>query len=180
MEVISTSPSSSKRQREDETIIQEDEDVFKRQKSYKDIITLLEEEEDEPNEDLSSLISTLQEEISSFTSTTTSSSSPPQHGPDPVSSGPYETDPENPSVGSGSGAEERDSVMRHLLEASDDELGLPNSSLSDGFDEVAGGGQFDGADFFFDTTVGGEGLWEFEDREAANYYSLLQSTEIFM
>ncbi|XP_021722928.1 uncharacterized protein LOC110690412 [Chenopodium quinoa] len=178
MEVISISP--SKRQREDEAIIQEDEDVFKRQKSYKDIITLLEEEEDEPSDDLSSLISTLQEEIS----TTTSSSSPSQHGPDPVhdpaSSGPYETDPENPSIGSGSGAEERNNVMRHLLEASDDELGLPNSSLSDGFDEVAGNGQFDGGDFFFDTTVGGEGLWEFEDREAANYYSLLQSTEIFM
>ncbi|KNA15915.1 hypothetical protein SOVF_093890 [Spinacia oleracea] len=175
----SISSSLPKRQREEE-----DEEVFKRQKSYKDIITLLEEEEDDPNEDLSSLISTLQEEISSSSST----SSPSQHGlgpvHDPANSGPYEIDQENPSVGSGSGEDETENVMRHLLEASDDELGLPNTTTttnsfsSDSFDEVVDG-QFDGGDFFY-PVVGGEGLWEFEDREAANYYSLLQSTEIFM
>lgn len=171
-------------------MIEEDtEDVFKRQKSYKDIITLLEEDEDEPNQDLSSIISTLQEEISS--SSNSSSSSPSAYGPGPVYnpaiSGPYETDPENPPVvsglGSGSGVEEeeeKENVMRHLLEASDDELGLPSTtSLSDSFEE-AGFGQVDSGDFFL--PVGGEGgLWEFEDREAANYYSLLQtSAEIFL
>ncbi|KMT07099.1 hypothetical protein BVRB_6g154260 [Beta vulgaris subsp. vulgaris] len=169
--------SSLKRQRDEisqvntTTIIEED--VFKRQKSYKDIITLLEEEEDYPNEDLSSLISTLQEEISS-------SSSPSSSEPDPARN-------PGPEDGSGLEEEEREKVMRHLLEASDDELGLPSSinseasnNTTDIFSDevVGGGGHVDGGDFLF--PLGGEGLWEFEDHEAANYYSLLQSSEIFI
>lgn len=149
-----------KRQRE-----VEEEEVLKRQKSYKDIITLLEEEEDEPNEDLSYLMSSLQEELSS--------------GPGLDQPGPYEMDPDNPTAGSsGSGGEEDESegerVMRHLLEASDDELGIPNTEGYDGVGIV--GGQVDGGDLL--SPVGG-GLWEFEDHEAANYYNLLQS-EVFL
>ncbi|CAO2829034.1 unnamed protein product [Amaranthus hypochondriacus] len=161
-----------KRQREEET---HDESLFKRQKSYKDIINLLEEEEDVPVDDLSSLISTLQEEIAC--------SSPSSSVSNPAPSDPYEADPDVPSVGFGSGSgsgseDENENVMRHLLEASDDELGLPNTSnITDGFDEVVGG-QMDDVDLF--SSVGGEGIWEFEDYEASNYYSLLQSTEIFI
>ncbi|XP_057530670.1 uncharacterized protein LOC130809061 [Amaranthus tricolor] len=170
-----------KRPREEtqDVIEQQEEDLFKRQKSYKEILTLLEEEEDEPVEDLSSLISTLQEEISSSTSSSSSSlsSSVPDPTHDPARSG-----SEIPSTGSGSGSgseeDEQENVMRHLLEASDDELGIPNSSnVTDGFDEVVGG-QVDGGDMF--SPVGGEGIWEFEDFEAANYYNMLQSCEIFL
>ena len=146
---------SLKRAREEEEIEIEGEDL-KRQKSYKDIITLLEEDEDDPNEDLSAIISTLQEELSSG-----GSASDPE--------------PEKPSS-SGSEEEEREGegekVMRHLLEASDDELGIPST---DGFDSATGG-HADGGDLLFPI---GETLWEFEDHEAANYYNLLQS-EIFM
>ncbi|GAB2280296.1 hypothetical protein Dimus_014937 [Dionaea muscipula] len=66
---------------------------------------------------------------------------------------------------------EREKVMRHLLEASDDELGIPNS---DGRVEDMGVEKMDGGDLLgLD-----DGLWEIED-DAANYYALLQS-EIFL
>ncbi|KAK9675843.1 hypothetical protein RND81_11G035600 [Saponaria officinalis] len=166
--------SSLKRVREGETL-ENEEEMIKRQKSYKDIITLLEEDGDEPNDDLSSLISTLQEEIISSTS-----------GSDPICAGSTEPDPVHYESGSG-GEEGVEEVMRHLLEASDDELGIPNTfhddnnknngQEMDGFDEVVG--HVDGGDLLFAV---GEGLWEFEDHEANNYYEyndLLQS-EIFM
>ncbi|CAO2829612.1 unnamed protein product [Amaranthus hypochondriacus] len=166
---------SLKRPREEtqDVIEQQEEDLFKRQKSYKEILTLL-EEEDEPVEDLSSLISTLQEEISSSSAVSSSESDPTHDAPRSGS--------EIPSTGSGSGSgseeDEQENVMRHLLEASDDELGIPNSSnVTEGFDEVVGG-QVDGGDMF--SPVGGEGIWEFEDFEAANYYNMLQSCEIFL
>ncbi|KAL9246404.1 hypothetical protein vseg_019943 [Gypsophila vaccaria] len=164
---------------EDEPQYPREEDILKRQKSYKDIITLLEEDEDEPSDDLSSLISTLQEEI-------TSSSEP-----NSVRTGSAEPDP----VQYESGSEGVEEVMRHLLEASDDELGLPknnddnnnndknNGVEMDGYDEV--GGHVDGGDLLFAV---GEGLWEFEDHEANNnndnyyyeYNDLLLQSEIFM
>jgi len=147
-----------KRQR-DENEEENEQEVLKRQKSFKDIITLLEEEEDEPIEDLSSLISTLQEEISSG----------PESGP--LHSG----NPENPSCTTGSPEEEGEKVMRHLLEASDDELGIPSTEGSD----AAAEGHVDGGDLLFTFGGVGEGIWEFEDHEAANYYNLLQS-EIFL
>ncbi|KAK9074598.1 hypothetical protein SSX86_007196 [Deinandra increscens subsp. villosa] len=72
--------------------------------------------------------------------------------------------------------DEKESVIRHLLEASDDELGIPSrvdggingGDNGDGGDDVSGSGY---GDFLF-------GLWEIED-EAANYFTLLQS-ELFM
>lgn len=171
-----------KRQR-DETQIEngEEEAYSKRQKSYDDILSLLESEEEEPNQDLSSLITTLQQELSS------------ESGSNPNNSfGSGETDPENPTMAlvedymtcSSSNSprvlkedepeeeEEKERVMRHLLEASDDELGIPNREEAGLYgEEVFNGGE----DIGFSVK---EGLWELED-EAANYYALLQS-ELFI
>ncbi|PON70374.1 zinc finger CCHC domain protein [Parasponia andersonii] len=171
-----------KRQRE-ETQIENigEEDCYKRQKSFSDILSLLDEEEEEPNQDLSSLMTTLQQELSS------------ESGSDPNSFGTGETDPENPTTASSAAVEdytwasysnsplvskedepeeeeEKGRVMRHLLEASDDELGIPNVEAGSGR-EIG----FNGGDSGFSVS---EGLWELED-EAANYYALLQS-ELFM
>ncbi|KAI3763617.1 hypothetical protein L2E82_13593 [Cichorium intybus] len=79
--------------------------------------------------------------------------------------------------------DEKERVIRHLLEASDDELGIPSRVEGDGDGtDVGDGGQGD-------DEISGEGygdfsaalcdvLWELED-EAANYYTFLQS-ELFM
>ncbi|XP_039173808.1 uncharacterized protein LOC104455750 [Eucalyptus grandis] len=105
-----------KRQRE---ATPDEEEEEKRQKSYKDILSLLEEEEDLPGQDLSSLITSLQQELASVSS-------------DPLAASAEEAGPEATSSsaspageGGGEGGDERERVMRRLLEASDDELGLP-------------------------------------------------------
>ncbi|PWA62123.1 hypothetical protein CTI12_AA366780 [Artemisia annua] len=72
-----------------------------------------------------------------------------------------EPDPDNDDE------DEKESVIRHLLEASDDELGLP--AVTKGGDDVAE------VSYYGDLC---DGLWELED-EVANYYTLLQS-ELFM
>ncbi|GMY26034.1 zinc finger CCHC domain protein [Fagus crenata] len=171
-----------KRQREETQM--EDCEESKRHKSYSHILSLLEAEEEEPNQDLSSLITTLQQELSSDSHSI----------PDPLPFTTTETDTENPtkdqnfassSSSSSSSSqtkllkedeEEEDDkgrVIRHLLEASDDELGIPNREVGVGlvFDGIEGFNGGDGYSFC-------EGLWELED-EAANYYTLLQS-ELFM
>ncbi|OWM75952.1 uncharacterized protein LOC116211977 [Punica granatum] len=138
----------------------DDGEAAKRQKPYDDILSLLDEEEDDPQQDLSSLITTLQQELSS--STSSSGSSSPAAG--------------DAKDGPDGGEDERERVMRHLLEASDDELGLPSISESGG---ESGAETFDGvapAEGLMGLCDGG--LWELED-EAANYYALLQS-ELFM
>ncbi|KAF5779590.1 hypothetical protein HanRHA438_Chr12g0572611 [Helianthus annuus] len=88
-----------------------------------------------------------------------------------------EPDPDANNNNNNINDDEKESVIRHLLEASDDELGIPRRAD----DDVSGGGG--GVDD--DVTGGGcdmvdlcDGLWELED-EAANYYTLLQS-ELFM
>nr|GMD90662.1 mucin-like protein [Ipomoea batatas] len=73
--------------------------------------------------------------------------------------------------------EEADSKLTqdlHLLEASDDELGIPSGGMDggDNSDEK----EMDGGDLTF--SLCDDGLWEFED-EAADYYSSLQS-ELFI
>jgi len=159
--IIST---SLKRKTEEKTEpFEKTEETHKRQKSYNDIITLLEQEtEDEPkNHDLSGLISTLQEEISTPGS--------PCFGPVLTETGPVQP---------GSEVEE---VMRHLLEASDDELGIPSSSATASGNSSST--EMDGGDFFTEGHVeggdllfclgDGSGIWEFEDHEANNYYNLL-------
>ncbi|XP_047961961.1 uncharacterized protein LOC125206779 [Salvia hispanica] len=79
-------------------------------------------------------------------------------------------------------AEEDDgvkSIMRHLLQASDDELGIPNYSSqefntnnNDDFGIIKSEENSISVNFF------DNGLWEFDD-EAANYYAIMQS-ELFM
>ncbi|GAB4839982.1 hypothetical protein Ancab_020691 [Ancistrocladus abbreviatus] len=200
-----------KRQREETQIVElEEEEVLKRQKSYKDIISILEEEEDEPNQDLSSLMTTLQQELSSSSSYSYDNFSSVSSSLDSVLVGPVtvlnsssssEADPTeimnsstvldynslSPSqqlTVKGEGEEEeKEKVMRHLLEASDDELGLPNAVGAGGEavvveddDQGLVMGAISGGDLL---PLGGDGLWDFEDHEAANYYSFFQS-ELFM
>lgn len=167
-----------KRQREETQI--EDGEESKRHKSYNHILSLLDAEEEEPTQDISSLISTLQQELSSDDIF------------NPLSFPPAETDPENPATASATlesqasfsstssaspvvskedEEDDKDRVIRHLLEASDDELGIPNREAGVAYDGSDG---FDGIDGFSLC----DGLWELED-EAANYYTLLQS-ELFL
>lgn len=167
----------SKRQREETTqIMEEFGESFKRQKSYNEILSLLESEEDEPNEDLSSFITTLQQELSSEPESQTTPSSTVVEDYASASSSSSSSSFSScfsPAVLKDHDDQEEENdkerVMRHLLEASDDELGIPNRAV--GFDEDGG---FNGGDEFSLP----QGLWELED-EAANYYTLLQS-ELFL
>ncbi|XP_021897677.1 uncharacterized protein LOC110814475 [Carica papaya] len=159
-----------KRQREetDQTHV-EDEVVEenKRHKSYTHILSLLDAEEDEPNQDLSSLITTLQQELSSESDFDHTFPCPPSANPT--------TTPASSSSSCSNEEDDRERVIRHLLEASDDELGIPNR---DGTDVVGEQGfVFNGDGDGFSAPFC-DGLWELED-EAANYYALLQS-ELFM
>ncbi|KAF5443295.1 hypothetical protein F2P56_035863 [Juglans regia] len=175
-----------KRQREETQM--EDCEESKRNKSYSHILSLLEAEEEEPTQDLSSLITTLQQELS------------PDSIFDPLSFPSSESDPENPSTASATledqassssssfssssspstlhlkgdedQEDDKERVIRHLLEASDDELGIPNREVGVVYDgDIDGFNCGDGLSWC-------DGLWELED-EAANYYTLLQS-ELFM
>lgn len=166
-----------KRQREETQT--EDFDESKRHK-YSHILSLLDSEEEEPTQDLSSLITTLQQELSSdsifdslsFPTTEidpenpTSASANPEDQASSASSSPSST-----ALLKEDEEDDKERVIRHLLEASDDELGIPNRDVGVVYNEneVLSGG--DGFSFC-------DGLWELED-EAANYYALLQS-ELFM
>ncbi|KAK6931209.1 hypothetical protein RJ641_003002 [Dillenia turbinata] len=168
-----------KRQREEPQVeeILEEEETAKRHRpssssSYNHILSILEaENEEESNQDLSSLMTSLQQELSS------SDSFPASFPENPSSVSLSATSDANLSnvVASKEDEEEdKERVIRHLLEASDDELGIPNIEVrSNGDDEVGlnAGDGFGGFGF-------GDGFWELED-EAANYYTLLQS-ELFM
>ncbi|KAG2708861.1 hypothetical protein I3760_05G212000 [Carya illinoinensis] len=149
--------------------------------------SLLEVEEVEPTQDLSSLITTLQQELSSDSIF------------DPLSFPSSKSDPKNPSTATATledqtsssssfysssspstlllkededQEDDKERVIRHLLEASDDELGIPNREVGVVYDGDIDG--FNGGDGLSLC----DGLWELED-EAANYYTLLQS-ELFM
>ncbi|XP_058193419.1 uncharacterized protein LOC131310432 [Rhododendron vialii] len=140
-----------KRQREETHGFPEENADPKRQKSYDQILSLLEEEqEQEPNQDFSSILKTLQRELDD----------------DPFSVPGSETDPNgnNPTWMGGEEKDEAERFMRHLLEASDDELGIPHRV--DGGDGEGMKGE--------DEISFCDGLWDLED-EAANYYSLMQS-----
>ncbi|XAR56018.1 hypothetical protein NMG60_11036297 [Bertholletia excelsa] len=154
-----------KRQRE-ETYVTEDVDDPKRQKSYNQILSLLEEKEEEPDQDFSSIMTSLQRELSSELDPDVGEISPA--GPSRESPALSPTAAHGELKGNVEGEDERERVMRHLLEASDDELGIPNTAAGDD-DTVACGG---------DAAALSDGLWELED-EVANYYALLQS-ELFM
>ncbi|KZV16072.1 hypothetical protein F511_25904 [Dorcoceras hygrometricum] len=187
-----------KRHREEPQAVdfEEENPSTKRQKPYNPILSLLEEEEDEtepapepPSEDLSAMFTTLQQELSSSTSCDSTAfedfdflpctavevevaelASPHHHQQSSETSTSAVCSPRS-GHGDGDGGDDgAKSVMRHLLEASDDELGIPNRE-DDGVVELKSGENFPFA--FSD-----HGLWELED-EAANYYTVLQS-ELFM
>lgn len=167
----------------------------KRQKPYNNILSFLEEEEEEEdeteptseptNEDLSAMFTTLQQELSSSTSCDSTAFDDFDFVPFTA----VEVEVEelaahqqkstesstsavcSPRSGDGEGEDEgAKSVMRHLLEASDDELGIPNREDNDVV------GMKYGENFPF--ALSDHGLWELED-ETANYYTVLQS-ELFM
>ncbi|KAL2559557.1 hypothetical protein Fot_04296 [Forsythia ovata] len=160
----------SKRQREEsheaEEIFELEDSNLKRHKSYNNILSILDEEQEEndPNQDLSAIFSTLQQELSTTT-----------FDLDPLPSTASEAEHDNhqdaavatTSTTSGGGEcspkeeeeDDRIKVIRHLLEASDDELGIPNTNRVD--EEINSVNYNAFASF--------DGFWEFED-EAANYY----------
>lgn len=161
---------ATKRQIDFESPVEDTRDE-KRYKSCNQILSsnIFEEEEEVFSQDLSALLTTLQQEFSD-----------PLLGPNPEEAGPY-----HQAVGSGSSDcspcsysvvseedDEKERMIRHLLEASDDELGIPNRV--DSCDE-----EFNGPlDLLHNPSSLCDGLWELED-EAANYYTLLQA-ELFM
>lgn len=180
MAMVETQLSSSKRQRDEEPAHLEDCEDPKRQKSYNHILSLLDEDEEEPTQDLNSLITTLQQELSSdslsnpdpeyqTTADTSEGYNSSSSGSSSPSSSPLflkENEQEKESV---------ERVMRHLLEASDDELGIPHRELGNAFEDA----EDEGFSSFGDNGLSlCDGLWELED-EAANYYTLVQS-ELFM
>jgi hypothetical protein len=159
-----------KRQREDDESTTPQSEETKRHKSYNHILSLLESElEDEQNHDLSSIIKTLQRELSSDSDSILEYPSISDHGENfTASSSPFRLVSEEED-------DDKERVMRHLLEASDDELGIPNRS-----EEVAVDGHRD--DLFVTLNGGGDLcdglLWELED-VTDNYYTMFQS-ELFM
>ncbi|CAN6881535.1 unnamed protein product [Brassica oleracea] len=167
-----------KRHREEETLA--DEEATKRQKpssssssSYNDQILCLLDDSDElnrPNKDLTSFLNALQQEISSDDKNAAVSgvSNVEDSSTSCVSWKEDDVDDEN-----------NEKVIQHLLEASDDELGIPTTGFGESNydmikndinqDYVYGNSLLDGF---------GDAFWELED-EAANYYTLLQS-ELFL
>ncbi|MCL7032893.1 hypothetical protein MKW94_029423 [Papaver nudicaule] len=179
---ITTAP---KRSRDEEALTQEVEEM-KRQKtsssassscstssSYNQILSILdteeEQEEEELVEDISSLITSLQQEISTSDLPTRETTT------NPISDSSCGFEDSSSSASSNEDEEDKERVIRHLLEASDDELGIPQVGLDFEFDEEEVRSN-NGHDGLFN--MGYDGLWEFED-ETANYYTLLQS-ELFM
>lgn len=116
--------------------------------SFQSILSLLESEEESPAEDVSSLISSLQEEICSADAAALAA-------------------PAKQALSEAGG----DEVIRHLLEASDLELGIPAEDEEERREAEESGavGEISNYDVF----------WELEE-EAANYYALFQSPESFM
>ncbi|GFZ00143.1 hypothetical protein Acr_13g0015420 [Actinidia rufa] len=138
----------SKRQREETQAIEDP----KRQKSYTHILSLLEDddEDEDPNQDFTSILTTLQRELSCDPLPRSKSDS---------------TDSSEPTRKWEEGEDERERFMRHLLEASDDELGIPNRTVDGDYEEGINGG---------DEVSACDGLWELDD-DVANYHSLFQS-----
>ncbi|KAK9116783.1 hypothetical protein Sjap_015730 [Stephania japonica] len=152
-----------KRSRDQETITSDhdQEDIMKRQR----LITLLDEEfcEEEPNQDyVSSFITTLQKEINPSDHSddaNSSSSSDPLLFSDIVLEG-YKIDDDCV-----------EQELRHLFEASDDDLGIVSSSShDDDVDCCCIDGEENVLLCGFDV-----GLWDFEDHESANYYSTIDT-----
>ncbi|GAU32404.1 hypothetical protein TSUD_220930 [Trifolium subterraneum] len=145
-----------------------EESSNKKHKPCNNILSLLDLEEEESTQDLSPMMTNLQNDQNNLTS---------------VGCNILEDDStlacfSTHHVLKEEEEDEKVKVMRHLLEASDDELGIPNTSGDD--DGLIGyGGEddgFKGGDEF--SSLCCDKLWELED-ERANYYALSQS-ELFM
>ncbi|KAG8366326.1 hypothetical protein BUALT_Bualt17G0068200 [Buddleja alternifolia] len=166
-----------KRLREDSSSSEHDDS--KRQKPYNnDIQNLLEDDIEEPepslepSQDLSAIFTTLQQELTFDFETPpcTAAAAEETH----LSHHHHHSAAECGDAGGGD--EDVKSVMRHLLEASDDELGIPNGGDddNDNTNNIVGINSDENYEYNFNYN----GLWEFED-ETANYYTVLQS-ELFM
>ncbi|XP_027361570.1 uncharacterized protein LOC113869448 [Abrus precatorius] len=159
------------------------EGYSKRYKPYNHILSLLDLEEEDSTQDLSPLMTTLQQEItcaSNNNPNTLLECAPLKNDQnsltttfacvDDTATSPtcfctqqmLKEEEEN----------DKESVMRHLLHASDDELGIPSSGDGLlGFEQEG----FNSIDEFSSLC---DKLWELED-ERANYYALMQS-ELFL
>ncbi|KAK4261139.1 hypothetical protein QN277_004181 [Acacia crassicarpa] len=171
----SSAPKRPRPQEEEEV---NSEESLKRQKPYNQIISLLESEEDESPEDLSPLITTLQQEINS-SSDETLLAPPARPAENSQTTVVHPETQQQQQLASETPFTTTSPVMRHLLEASDDELGIPNSKGWDfgDYDDGLFSSSFMNNNEAED--INGfaslcDGLWELED-ETANYYTLLQS-----
>ncbi|KAL8111962.1 hypothetical protein AgCh_019605 [Apium graveolens] len=182
----------AKRHREEEEEISDIQDENREAKRYKSyntttnnkqqaLVSFLEQQEDQDDvivssQDLSLFLTNLQHELFS---------DPSPYLPDPSQLGPHAAhqtlvlDPTTKdwNICSKEDDEKESVIIRHLLEASDDELGLPNEV---GVDRTVSSGDedFNGLDDKHNSSLFCDGLWELED-EAANYDTLLQS-QLFM
>ncbi|KAF8091278.1 hypothetical protein N665_0450s0036 [Sinapis alba] len=176
-ETATSSPLKRQRdEQEQETIPHEDS---KRQKpsssstSYNEVQCLL-EAQNEAESDLTSLITTLQQEISTKEQNAAVFEYPPLSSSSCSSSSSSSCAPKEEEYES-----DKEKVMKHLLEASDDELGIPNTETGGSNYEIVNSETNQDYINGFSLLDGfGDGLWELED-EVANYYTLLQS-ELFM
>ncbi|KAL9311235.1 hypothetical protein AtEden1_Chr1g0070371 [Arabidopsis thaliana] len=177
MAETTTVTSSLKRQRdEQEQEIIKTQEETKRQKpsssssSYNQVLTLL---KDEAENDITSLITTLQQEISNEEQNAAVFEENPSLSSSCSSSSSSCTSKEDEYDG------DKEKVMKHLLEATDDELGIPNTEFGgSNYEMIKSETSQDYVNGFSLLDGFSVGLWELED-EAANYYTLLQS-ELFM
>ncbi|KAI3729168.1 hypothetical protein L6452_17819 [Arctium lappa] len=151
-------PRETEPQEQQELFSCEIETTKRHKNSYNQILSILddntEDEQQETTQDLTDFFTALQQEISSA-------------DPLPELAGKLDQTVQEQTEEDG----DKERVIRHLLEASDDELGIPNR-VADG----DGGGDDDvlaGEEGGFPVALC-DGLWELED-EAANYYTLLHS-----
>ncbi|XP_054810458.1 uncharacterized protein LOC129311964 [Prosopis cineraria] len=164
----SAAPKRPRPQQEDEEV--NSEESSKRHKPYSHILSLLESDEEESPKDLSPLITNLQQEIAS---SQTPLAPPPAENSQVINP---ETSHQQELPNACSETPFTPPVMRHLLEASDDELGIPNTGWLDFGEDNWFSGSIMNTDA---EDINGfaslcDGLWELED-ETANYYTLLQS-----
>ncbi|KAJ4974435.1 hypothetical protein NE237_007609 [Protea cynaroides] len=196
--VMAETETPLKRQREETQVEEEGEiEKTKRLRPYHHILSILEDEEEELlQDDLSSLMTTLQQELSPDSRSLSSNPEPhsSSHPLPETTAGPVDSPTTIAATGNNDkehGEEQKEStIIRHLLEASDDELGIPQTQIrlqteDEDYSIIHDGGiQFGGINnseagttiSLFDVH---NGLWDFEDFETAHYYNFLQS-ELFM
>ncbi|KAL4569536.1 hypothetical protein LXL04_025176 [Taraxacum kok-saghyz] len=147
------------REQEQQEIISSEVEITKRQKSsYNQILSILDEntedEHQETTQDLTDFFTALQQELSTSV---------------PLPELTIESD----QTVKEAAYEDKEMVIRHLLEASDDELGIPNRV---GDDNGGDGKVPTGEDGGIPVALC-DGLWELED-DAANHYALFHSEHI--